>query len=55
MTDSLVVLCCVMYLYLADTHGKHHELPPLPEADVVIHCGDITGLGSQLSIEQQSL
>lgn len=34
-------------LCLSDTHGKHRQLGELPEADVVIHCGDFTDLGSE--------
>ncbi|MGC4017104.1 MAG: metallophosphatase domain-containing protein [Luteolibacter sp.] len=29
---------------IADTHGKHDELP-LPEADLLIHCGDMCDWG----------
>ena len=29
-------------LLLSDTHGKHHELQKLPQADMIIHAGDIT-------------
>lgn len=34
-------------LHLSDTHGKHHELTHLPEADVVVHSGDFTFSGSE--------
>ena len=34
-------------LHLSDTHGKHLELPPLPDADIVIHSGDFTFAGSE--------
>lgn len=29
-------------LHISDTHGKHHLLKNLPEADVIVHTGDIT-------------
>ena len=37
-------------LILSDTHTKHKEMVnkfDLPDADVIIHCGDITGSGSR--------
>lgn len=34
-------------LHLSDTHGCHHRLRDLPEADVVVHSGDFTMNGSQ--------
>ncbi len=34
-------------LHLSDTHGSHHRLRDLPEADVVVHSGDFTMNGSQ--------
>lgn len=33
-------------LHLSDTHGHHRELTALPQADVVVHSGDITFHGS---------
>lgn len=33
-------------LHLSDTHGHHHELGPLPEADMVVHTGDFTCKGT---------
>lgn len=33
-------------LHLSDTHGYHRKLKDLPEADVVVHSGDITMAGS---------
>lgn len=33
-------------LFLSDTHGKHHELQNLPQADMIIHAGDITWHGT---------
>lgn len=30
---------------ISDTHNKHKRLPKLPDADVIIHCGDITSMG----------
>ena len=34
-------------LHISDTHSKHRELPPLPEADVIVHSGDFTLAGSE--------
>ncbi|MFA5366604.1 MAG: metallophosphatase domain-containing protein [Dehalococcoidia bacterium] len=30
---------------ISDTHNKHKYLKNLPEADVIVHCGDITSVG----------
>jgi len=30
---------------ISDTHNKHKFLGTLPEADVIIHCGDMTSMG----------
>lgn len=30
---------------ISDTHNKHKRLAKLPEADVIIHCGDFTSMG----------
>ena len=34
-------------LHLADTHNCHHRLRDLPEADVVVHSGDFSMVGSE--------
>lgn len=34
-------------LHLSDTHGCHHRLRNLPEADVLVHSGDFTLTGSE--------
>lgn len=34
-------------LHISDTHGCHHRLRDLPEADVVVHSGDFTMNGSE--------
>ena len=34
-------------LHLSDTHGLHHQIHDLPEADVIIHCGDISNNGTE--------
>ncbi len=33
-------------LHLSDTHGCHHRLRDLPEADVVVHSGDFCMVGT---------
>jgi Predicted phosphoesterases, related to the Icc protein len=32
---------------ISDTHSRHHELPPLPEGNVLVHCGDISEDGTE--------
>lgn len=34
-------------LHLSDTHGCHHRLRDLPEADVAVHSGDFCMVGSE--------
>lgn len=34
-------------LHLSDTHGAHHRLKNLPEADVVVHSGDFCMVGEE--------
>lgn len=34
-------------LHLSDTHGCHHRLRDLPEADVMVHSGDFCMAGSE--------
>lgn len=34
-------------LHLSDTHGAHHRLGELPEADVLIHSGDFCMVGEE--------
>lgn len=34
-------------LHLSDTHGCHHRLYDLPDADVLVHSGDFTLTGSE--------
>lgn len=34
-------------IHLFDTHGQHELIKYLPEADVIIHSGDITFTGSK--------
>lgn len=40
----------MLLLHLSDTHGKHHLLKNLPEADIIIHSGDITMSGEENEI-----
>ena len=39
-------------LIISDTHNKHRLLSNLPEADIIIHCGDITGNGGSEKIKE---
>lgn len=34
-------------LHISDTHGLHRQLENLPEADVIVHSGDITSEGTE--------
>jgi len=34
-------------VHLSDTHNRHHQLPDMPEADLVVHSGDISFAGSE--------
>lgn len=34
-------------LHISDTHNKHRQLPNLPAADVIVHCGDFTDRGAE--------
>lgn len=35
---------------ISDTHNKHKYLGKLPDADVIIHCGDFTSMGKEHEI-----
>ena len=37
-------------LHLSDTHGLHHQINSLPEADVIIHSGDISHNGAESEV-----
>lgn len=37
----------IRLLQISDTHNRHNELTNLPEADLVIHCGDFTEQGTE--------
>ena len=34
-------------LQISDTHNRHRQLTNLPEADVIVHCGDFTENGTE--------
>ncbi len=36
---------------IADTHGYHADLDPLPSGDVLIHAGDLTAQGTMAELE----
>jgi predicted phosphodiesterase len=36
---------------ISDTHRKH-DLVHLPEGDVLIHCGDVSGMGTEQEIRE---
>jgi Icc-related predicted phosphoesterase len=35
---------------ISDTHGKHKQLKNMPDADVIIHAGDITTIGKEREV-----
>ena len=35
---------------ISDTHNKHKRLGKLPDADIIIHCGDMTSIGQSHEI-----
>ena len=37
-------------LHLSDTHGLHHLIHDLPEADVIVHSGDISHNGTESEV-----
>ena len=37
-------------LHLSDTHGLHHQISDLPEADVIVHSGDISHNGTESEV-----
>lgn len=38
-------------IHLSDTHGRHRQLTDLPQADVIVHTGDITEDGTEEEVE----
>lgn len=38
-------------LFISDTHGEHQKLNNLPQADILIHSGDISKRGKDYEIE----
>lgn len=34
-------------LQISDTHNRHQQLTNLPDADVIVHCGDFTDMGTE--------
>lgn len=37
---------------ISDTHGRHEQMPAIPDGDVLIHAGDCTGRGSLPQIDE---
>ena len=37
-------------LHLSDTHGLHHHIKDMPEADVIVHSGDISHNGAESEV-----
>jgi len=40
----------ISIVVISDTHNKHKLLKNLPEADIIIHCGDMTSMGYEHEI-----
>lgn len=38
-------------LFISDTHGQHRKLKNLPQADMLIHAGDISQRGEDHEVE----
>jgi Icc-related predicted phosphoesterase len=38
-------------VFISDTHARHNKLPLLPDADILIHCGDISSMGYEHEIK----
>jgi len=36
---------------IADTHNKHNQLKDIPDGDMIIHCGDVSGMGRHHEVE----
>jgi predicted phosphodiesterase len=39
---------------ISDTHNKHKHLGALPDADMIIHCGDFTSVGKEHEVRISS-
>lgn len=37
-------------LHISDTHNRHHLLTNLPMADIIVHCGDFTDMGTEKEV-----
>ena len=37
-------------LQISDTHNLHQQLSDLPMADVLVHCGDFTDMGTEAEV-----
>ena len=37
-------------LQISDTHNRHQQLTDLPAADVIVHCGDFTEMGTEQEV-----
>ena len=37
-------------LQISDTHNLHQQLSDLPIADVLVHCGDFTDMGTEAEV-----
>lgn len=40
----------IKILHISDTHGCHHHISALPEADIIVHSGDFTMNGTEREV-----
>ena len=40
----------MIILHLSDTHGHHRRLTNLPQADIIVHCGDFSNYGTEKEV-----
>ncbi len=36
---------------ISDTHGLHHRIRNIPEADIIIHAGDVSNYGEEMQVK----
>ena len=47
MVDGVINVKPLTILQISDTHNQHKQLTNLPNADVIVHCGDFTDCGTE--------
>ena len=54
MQAKLLAKSAMKLICISDTHGDHSEVQ-VPDGDVLLHAGDITGHGSKADYRDSSL